>query len=154
MTIEDFASIGEIIGAAATVLTLVYLAVQIRENTQITSAQTAQATHARNDLYATSLAENPQLAELFHRGLIDFDSLTDGERIQLTFLFSMIVGVVEGEFDAVNRGLGDPVHLERSIAGISGLLRMPGGRRYWELYSKAGGYTSDFVSFIDKHLKE
>lgn len=152
MTIEEFGVIAEITGAVATVITLLYLAVQVRENTRITRSQSAQSSQSRNDLYATALAENPQLADVFHRGLIDFNSLNDGERIQLTFLFSMIVGVVEGEFDEVRRGIGDASHLERSMGGIVGLMKTPGGLHYWETFGEAGGYDSGFRAFVDKHL--
>ena len=152
MTIQDYASIGEIVGAIATVITLAYLAVQIRQSTRATRAQSALNSQARNDIYATSIAENPQLADVFQRGLMDFGSLTDGERMQFTFLFSIIVGVVEGVFGEVRNGVSDPALLDRSVAGISTLLKTPGGREYWNTYSIIGGYTNEFRAFMEKHL--
>ena len=154
MSIGEIAVFAEIVGATATVVTLAYLAIQVRENTRVTRAQSAQNTQSRNDLYSTSIAENPQLADVFHRGLINVGSLTDGERIQLTFLFSMIVGVVEGEFDEVRRGIGDSAHLKRSIGGIVGLMKTPAGRHYWDTFGETGGYDVEFRAFMDEHLSK
>ena len=42
MTIQDLGSIGELIAAIATVATLVYLAVQLKQNTRALRSQTFQ----------------------------------------------------------------------------------------------------------------
>jgi hypothetical protein len=51
MTIQDWGSAGELIGAIATVATLAYLAVQLRINTQIakTSALQSMLAGGRDD---------------------------------------------------------------------------------------------------------
>ena len=43
MTIEQLGSLGEIIGAAATIATLAYLAVQIRQNNRLVAASIADS---------------------------------------------------------------------------------------------------------------
>ena len=43
MNIQDWGALGELVAAIATVLTLVYLAMQIRANTTATTAQVMQA---------------------------------------------------------------------------------------------------------------
>ncbi len=44
MTIQDWGAIGEIIGAIATIATLIYLATQIRQNTRALQATSMDST--------------------------------------------------------------------------------------------------------------
>jgi hypothetical protein len=80
VTIEQLGSIGEIVGALATVATLLYLAVQIRQNTTtVRSAATSayvQGSHSVSNL----LVADPELCDLYYKGLEDPGSLTDSER--------------------------------------------------------------------------
>ena len=77
MTIQDLGSIGELVAAIATVVTLVYLAVQIRQNTKMIGASLAQAHRdARNDT-TRFLATDPETARVYRHGLRDPDSLGD-----------------------------------------------------------------------------
>ena len=43
MTLQDLGDLGDLIGGIAVVITLIYLAVQIRQNTALITAQTVQA---------------------------------------------------------------------------------------------------------------
>ena len=45
MTIQDLGSIGEVVGAIATVATLIYLAIQIRSHTYAVQSAAAQSVH-------------------------------------------------------------------------------------------------------------
>ncbi|HVH18917.1 MAG TPA: hypothetical protein VNF72_11495 [Myxococcota bacterium] len=47
MTLQDLGSIGEIVGAIATVATLIYLAIQIRANTSAVQSAAAQSSGGR-----------------------------------------------------------------------------------------------------------
>ena len=55
MTIQDWGSVGELVGAIATVATLVYLAIQIRTNTRIAK------TSALQSMLAGDLCAQPSL---------------------------------------------------------------------------------------------
>ena len=59
MTIQDWGSIGELIAAVATVLTLIYLALQIRANTAAVKAESRRREVDTAAPYATSIVENP-----------------------------------------------------------------------------------------------
>lgn len=152
MTIQDLGAIGELVGAVATVATLAYLAVQIRENTQMMRAQSRREHQSSNAQYAMALAQNSNLAEIFNRGLAGFESLTDAERTQFTFLFSQIVGVVEAAYGDWKNGVTDRAQLDRTMAGSGALLATPGGRSYWRAFAARGGYSEGFRDFIEREL--
>ena len=72
------ANIGEIVAAVMVVVSLIYVALQIRQNThtlKITAAQTFVGMY--NTI--TSDLTRPDLAALWHKGMHDFSSLEGGE---------------------------------------------------------------------------
>ncbi|MFC1662359.1 hypothetical protein ACFL3S_13055 [Gemmatimonadota bacterium] len=91
MNWEAVGAIGEVIGAAGVILTLVYLAHQIRQNTRAIRAQTHQAITAANLGMAMSMAESEGLAEVLVRGLADFDSLDPADRLRTVGWFNSIL---------------------------------------------------------------
>ena len=64
MTIQDLGSIGELIAAIATVVTLAYLALQIRQNTISTRAATLQTVIHFSVGFVESLYRDHELALL------------------------------------------------------------------------------------------
>ena len=60
MTLQDLGSIGELVGALATIATLVYLAIQIRANTRATL-------HHRTSGFS-DLIVNEDVARIFEQG--------------------------------------------------------------------------------------
>ena len=61
MTINELGSLGEIIGAVATISTLLYLALQIRSNTLPTRRQALDDTIERLARWSTRLVDSPDL---------------------------------------------------------------------------------------------
>lgn len=73
MSIQDLGSIGEFIAAIATILTLVYLALQIRQNTAVSRAAAAQEVlKAHRLLIREVLTLNPEVENVFIRGIHSF----------------------------------------------------------------------------------
>jgi len=80
LTLEQLGSIGEVVGALATVATLLYLAVQIRQNTTtVRSAATSSYVQGSNDV-SNLLAADSELCDLYFKGLEDPSSLSGSER--------------------------------------------------------------------------
>lgn len=89
MTLERMSYIAEIIGVIAVVFTLIFLTIQVRQNTrQIKSQglQSAAAQYISRFDHATSTSEN---AEIFRRGLNIFDGLSKTEQAYLHSLIHL-----------------------------------------------------------------
>ena len=89
MSWQDLGSLGEIIGAIAVVLSLVYLAFQIRQNTRQIDQNTkaARATAFDSSIAHTMVArqaifENAEVARIYHDGSIDPESLSEHDRLR------------------------------------------------------------------------
>ena len=72
---EAISAIGQIVGAFAVVISLIYLAREIRSNARAARVASTETVIR----WLRQLAEHPQLRELYYRGIHDFDSL-EGRR--------------------------------------------------------------------------
>jgi hypothetical protein len=92
LTLDDLANLSEIIGAIAVVVTLVYLSVQVRQNTR--AVRTDSYTQATQQLWETAnaIAQDRELSHVVYKGTATLEELSQEERFrfQLTvnaFLF-------------------------------------------------------------------
>ena len=68
MSIQDLGALGELVAAIATIVTLLYLALQIRRNTKAQIAATEFSSDERNQQYMLAFMQDPAIAELVLRG--------------------------------------------------------------------------------------
>jgi len=80
MSISELGSLGEVIGAIATVATLLYLALQIRANTK-QARLTNWGVLAERYMSVYSQTSNFELADVIIRGRNSFNSLSDAEKL-------------------------------------------------------------------------
>jgi len=151
MTIQDLGSIGELIAAIATIGTLVYLAVQIRQNTRTVRSSTL---HQNTDLWSTlwmRLAE-PDIARAYAQGMT---GRPDIEPLVYTQFFLMCRGIflaLENQFYQVRGGVLDSeayAGYERAIA--EQLLAYPGFRIWWE--QSRSVFSPPFAAHIDAMIE-
>ena len=139
MTIEELGSIGEVVGALATVATLIYLALQIRANTLATRAETRRTNqNNRLDAYSEIIAQE-DVALIFEKGLADPKSLSSTERIRFDFLLSKITGEAAILMADERDGLETSQMVEQLFVALRPMLRTPGGKAYWSRW----GHTFD-----------
>ncbi len=100
MNLDSLANLGEIVGAVAVVVSLIYLAVQIRQSTE--SQRTENYARALDRLSAMQslLSQDDELSRLFAKGVHDVSVLTPQERIQFTWSMYEVFGAFEFLFHA------------------------------------------------------
>ena len=84
MNWDAIGAIGEVVGAAAVVVSIVYLAVQIRQNTSSTKSAVESEIALALANAAFEGADGP-IPEIMFRGLGDFDKLNDEEKARFVF---------------------------------------------------------------------
>ena len=150
MTIEQVGSIGEIIGALATLATLVYLAVQIRGNTRMMRSQTRHVAHQLNEGPSTLIAQNPQMAGVFRRGTADINALDPDEQTQFVFLIALYFTNFHNSYGEVELGIESEADLESHWIGPSLVFQSSGARAVWEMISVS--YPEDFQAYVQSKL--
>jgi hypothetical protein len=98
MNLNDLANIGQVIGAVAVVVSLFYVAHQIRQNTNAVRSATAQAVHEHFANWYQVLASDPVLSQIAAKGLRDYTSLSEQERVRFIAAFMSFLSYSQNAF--------------------------------------------------------
>jgi hypothetical protein len=152
LSLTELTSFAEISAALATIATLVYLAMQIRDNTVVQKAEARRAIQAITSEYSTVISQDKEVAKLLTAGLMNFNTLDDSDRMRFFFLFSMIVGLVDQTFaDYQLKIIDEELFLSGSFS-VCRMLKTPGGKEFWKINS--GNYTKAFRDHIESSVYE
>ena len=146
MNWNALSAVAELLGAAAVVISLLYLAAQIRQNTRQVRFAAQQATiHELGNALRTQ-AQDRDWAELLSRGLNDLDGLDPIEKTQFLSHIGHIFRLYESAYLHHVEGSLDPRFwggLERAMADI---LAYPGMRSAFHL--RRHHFSDEFGRFI------
>jgi hypothetical protein len=151
MNWEMISAVGQMLGAVGVIISIVYLAAQIRnQNKESRRAAMNVLTRHWSDLNRT-LVENPDLAALWIRALRSFDELDGPSKLRfgahlgrfLRFADSLYLAVLDGTLDKrLWRGY------ERTLADT---VAYPGFQAWWA--TRKHWHTDEFCALIDRHIR-
>jgi len=150
MDLEQASYLAEITAAVLVVVSLVYVGIQVRQNTAALKLSTSQnLSEDFTDVYL-ALSQNNETAEIFQKGLQDCDSLTPVEKIRFYAFFHKFFRIYENAYYQYVNGALE----EEPFEGISNQLimlgAMPGLRTYWN--DRRSFYNSSFQAYVDKNV--
>lgn len=142
----------ELLGAIATVATLVYLAVQIRQNTKM--GQVAAATTRSEQRFQQSafISQSSEINRLFWTGLHDPESLNVDEYRYFESIFSTYLIAFEAAFGLHQENALSESEWAGQMASISWMLSTPGFRRYWSTWGD--DYPPDYSTFVESMMSD
>lgn len=115
MTLTEFGAIAEMVGAAAVVASLIYLAVQIRQNTAATRAQIHQARSDQAQDALMFVAGSAEFASLLAKLDVDgapdpnrLEELSNEERIRFRFYCGAVLQRLENMYYQYQKGFLAP----------------------------------------------
>jgi hypothetical protein len=158
MTIQDWGALGELVGAIAVVASLVYLAIQIRQNTrQISQSMesTRLAAFERNIEAGNRIRElillNPEVGQLLTRGMEDYDGLSRSDKMNFDLLLRNIFASFQGGYVRQLTLGSDPEDFEGTLRTVDGLLAHPGVRQW--LAVTEPDWRPEFTELVRERLQ-
>ena len=150
MPLDQIANIAEICAALLVIVSLIYVGLQIRQNTKAVRLSTAHnITEEFRDNYA-AIAQQGDLAEIYLKGLVDVDSLNPTEQMRFYLHLHGLFRAFENAYYQKSEGALDP----RVWKGINQqfvfLKDRPGFQTYWGDREK--WYSDDFQSYYNDHI--
>ena len=152
MNWEAIGAIGEVVGASAVFISLLYLALQIRSSRrsdQITAAAGAAST--AHD-WIGQILRDETLYDLYRRGLTDYESLSRFEKGRYSLILFQFFRSAETGWAQMQMGVVDPGYWAGVEATLSYIFRTPGGIRF--LAKNSGFFRTDFCVAVQKILAE
>lgn len=131
MTLEQYAYLGEAVAAVAVVISLVYLALQIRQNTRaVRTSNFHGITDSFNQINNT-IANDESLARIFRFGMTSFGELSEDEKVRFGFMFLSAFRTMETLYYQSTQGVAEKELWRVEQNTIKALLNGPGAREWW-----------------------
>jgi hypothetical protein len=132
MTLQGLGAIGELVGGIAVIITLIYLALQIRQNTAVVKTTNYLNLSRDSDDFSRMIGGNKELNEIYMRGSEDFRSLSINDQSRFNMLLSVLIHPYQSMYQVRARGHIDEELMLNSFEILSALLKRPGIRQWWE----------------------
>ena len=141
MNWEAISAIGQLVGAIAVVISLIYLASAVRSNTRATREASMRWVSDNYNRWIQQISGHPELSELYYRGIHDFESLEGPELVRFSALMveafrrseEMYYLKLEGHLEPLC-GMG----LKRACASLADILEF----RHGGVFARIGSLKS------------
>ena len=150
--LQTLANIGEIIGAVTVVLSLIYVAVQIRQSTQAQRTENYSRALDRLAAMQSSLSQDDKFSLIFSKGVLDTTNLTSQERLRFTWSLYEAFGAFEFMFHASKTDAIPEEVWRRWSAAVAWWLTFPGVQNWWA--SRPIPFTDSFTLFVESLLED
>jgi hypothetical protein len=146
LSIADLGNLGDFLSSIAVLVSLIYLAVQIKHGTDAARTSTYQAIVAEFGALNRAMAATPDLSMLFVSGMEDFASLKADEKARISQLFFVCFHNFENMYYQYRKGyLEDDVWLGWKRLMLTYYSRA-GFQTWWAIRSDV--YSSSFAEFL------
>jgi hypothetical protein len=145
MNWEAISAIGQVVGALVVAVTIVFLVVQVRQNSKAINATITHGNISGFNELNRMLAANPQLAEILDRGCADFSRLTATEAYSYSWLVRSFLNLFLNLYDQFLQGTCPEPLWRRHQMELQEFLKSPGAREFL----KTNSYYHELIEYID-----
>jgi hypothetical protein len=148
--LSEMASIAEIIGAFAVVISLIYVGIQVNDSAVAVRSSSANDANVALQNWYMQLGSDQQTSGLFYRGLTSEEALPVEEEFQYLMMFHGAFLAFQNGYLLAEEGSIDVELRDGLTAVILGVKDLPGMGRYWQ--QRKSYFHPDFSNYVDELL--
>ena len=152
LTLEQAYYIGELIAAIMIIISIFYLAAQVRQSNIATRLRTVQEISLGFTSVYQSVCENEDLADIYQRGIYDFNQLDRLEKMRFVVLLNRVLRIIYEMYYQRQTGVVDDKAWNVFLRLFQDGFQTPGFKIYWEM--KHHWFDEDFQGFVQNSLIE
>jgi hypothetical protein len=144
-------TLGEIVAIVGVMITLVFVGLELRQNTAAVRGATFQALSDASAADLSAVAHDPELAALLERvyfGEADAAEFSGAENMRLYFYYMAFARRLENSYLQHTAGVIDGRIFE-SYGWHDAILSRPHFREFWNEYGGRAGVSDEFASFLE-----
>ncbi|MCZ6894275.1 MAG: hypothetical protein O7H40_09540 [Gammaproteobacteria bacterium] len=150
MNWDAISAVGEVVGALAVVLSLLYLALQIRHSSKMAEDAAFRDVFSAVTVQFSAMTEGPN-AEIILKGLVDFATLSGREKYIFDTQMACMVTLVESSFISNEaQFISDETMENWSFYLRPRYLAYPGWREWWG--ESKGVFIPEAQSWFDRQI--
>ena len=139
--------ISELAGAAAVLLGLIFVGLELRQNTAALSAQAIFELNTSSNDNHRLMAQDDALEELVNNGYKDPDSLSESDRRRFVRYMRIRFNIAEAEWMYHKKGIIDESDAAGYRNALCDDLSRKGARWFWD--NAFGNYAEGFVEDVE-----
>ena len=152
MSFEQISYLAQIVASVGVVLSLIFVGLQIRQNTSALQRNEHNSTMAQWTVIRMAIARNRDIAELMTAGLHGERAMDAADQLRLEQMLAEHAWAAFHIWDRTQRGIFPKGTFEATGGALlRGLLRTPGGGTWWRS-AKQTGFPPGFVLDVDAVL--
>lgn len=148
LKLGDLSNIADVVAAVAIVLSLIYVGIQVSDNTQATRSATANSATAITVSAYTAVTNNIKASDVWFRGLTNPSLLNDAENTQFILQTHTFMLAFQNSFYLSIEGTLDREIQESMTENIEGVKKLPGFQLYWS--QRRMLFMKRFREYVDK----
>ncbi len=150
MKLEKWALVAEIVGALAIVLSLIFVGLEIRDSTRVTTLTLDRVLDQQNLALNLAITNSADFAELLVRGELDRDGLNTAERARFDNYCLSRFGAYENIVDDFAAGFIADDDYDVWAGHFKYRFDKPGYRQFWIEYRSH--YFASFRAWADEQF--
>lgn len=148
MNWDAVSAVAEWVGVVLVVLSLAYVAIQIRQNTKTVRSATELDTGRQWSEFHGRVAHSSDMADIWDKGLTNSEKLSPSEKRKFIWLVAEYLFLVESLYRQRQCGFLGHDSWEQHLRAVAGLLLHPVLESWWE--SGVSPYSPEFTKAINK----
>jgi hypothetical protein len=149
--LSNLGDLGDFIGGVGVIVTLVYLAVQIRRNTQEVRSASLDAVAASHFEFQRSVWADPVLNKLWFDGMGGV-ALAEHDGRRFLFMVISLSRLWERAYNKTRGGTLESAAWSGIHEELTSVFSAPGTREYWRRVQQM--FSHDFVDFAEKAIRD
>lgn len=142
MNWDALGAIAELAGALAVFLTLIYLAVQLRQNSKLVKSSIAASTRESTNQLTGLLARDREALRVFYAGIENRRALGEADRQHFDAMMSLYWEALLQSYQQ---------DFEEGLQRADWMLEKPGVMDFWQEFGHM--YSSGFQDYINTRIK-
>jgi hypothetical protein len=149
LKLSEAASWAEIVSALGIVISLIYVGIQVTDNTSAIRSETASSANTEFIDWYKHVSDDPELTDVWLRGVTAPETLGEQESLRFIFLVHIIMLQFQNNFYLVEEGTLDEKMLSAINNTLATLRGTPGFEMYWSRRREL--FFPEYQAFIE-HL--
>ncbi len=146
--LSDIAKVAEIISAIAIVLSLVFVGVQLNDNTRATRSAIASKTVSTLEAWYVGIGTSPQTSALFYNAMANPEDQTPQEWYRFVMMVHGLMINYQNSYYLVQQGTLDEATHKTMTDTLHSVKDQPGFQLYWQ--QRGSIFFKDFQDYVNE----
>jgi hypothetical protein len=151
MDLVVISTLAQILSAVGVIISLIYLAIQVRQNTSTVRNSTHHALTVSRLDYIAMVVQSPELSRILRIGSQDLSQLNEDEQYRFNLIMYYLFSAGENFYYQHRQGALDAEQWERWCGTLRNYFTQPGIRAWFA--ASPIRFAANFAEFLDREFR-